>query len=103
MARRSRNWNEDLARDLKDAEFARAFIMASIDEGISVQMTLGKVIRAMGIKEFSRRSKIASSNIIRAIDPRHNPTQATLNRLLRPFDLMLTIAPINSHRTKGAA
>ena len=72
MARRSRNWNEDLARDLKDAEFAR-------------------------------RSKIASSNIIRAIDPRHNPTQATLNRLLRPFDLMLTIAPINSHRTKGAA
>ena len=103
MARRSRDWNEGLAHDLKDVEFAREFIMASIDEGVSIQSALGKVIRAMGIKEFSKRSKIASPNVIRAINPRYNPTQATLNRLLRPFGLTLTIAPINAHGAKGAA
>ena len=29
---------------------------------------------------------MASPNVLRAINPRHNPTQDTLNRLLRPFE-----------------
>ena len=31
MARRSKDWNEGLAQDLRDVEFAREFIMAGID------------------------------------------------------------------------
>ena len=94
MARRSKDWNEGLASDLKDRNFATEFILASVEEGMGVQEALGKVIRAMGIKEFSKRAKMASPNILRAISPRYNPTQETLNRLLKPFGLMLTIAPI---------
>jgi hypothetical protein len=37
---------------------------------------------------------MASPNVLRAINPRHNPTQDTLNRLLRPFKLRLTLAPL---------
>jgi len=103
MARRSKDWNEGLALDLQDPVFAREFIQSALEEGISLQATLGKVIRAMGVKEFSKLSKIASPNLVRAINPKHNPTQETLGRLLRPFGLMLTIAPIKMAGRKRVA
>ena len=101
MARRSRDWNEGLAQDLRDPEFAREFLLAAMDEGVAVQTALGKVIRAMGVKEFGERAGMAGPNVLRAIHPRHNPTQATLNRLLKPFKLRLSLArlegPEGSH------
>ena len=54
---------------------------------LAVQTALGKVIRAMGVKEFGERAGMAGPNVLRAIHPQHNPTQATLNRLLKPFKL----------------
>jgi DNA-binding phage protein len=96
MAKRSKDWNEGLAKDLQDLKFAREFLLASLEEGISIQVALGKVIRAMGIKEFSKKIRMASPNILRAINPKHNPTQDTLNRLLKSFGLVLTVTPIES-------
>src|SRR5258706_13075678 len=98
MARRSRDWNEGLAEDLRDPEFARGFLIAAIEEGITVQQALGKVIRLMGVSEFARKIGVASSNVLRAINPRHNPTQNTLNRMLEPFGLRLTLTPIKARR-----
>ena len=103
MARRSKDWNVGLAQDLRDPEFAREFLLAAIGEGVSIQIALGKVIRAIGIKEFSARAKIASPNVVRAINPRHNPTQETLNRLLKPFRLKLSLAPIEQPKPRRAA
>ena len=37
---------------------------------------------------------MAGPKVLRAIHPRHNPTQATLNRLLKPFQLRLSLAPL---------
>src|SRR6266513_2770407 len=103
MARRSRDWNEGLAEDLQDPEFARGFLIAAIEDGITVQQALGKVIRAMGVSEFAAKIGIASSNLLRAINPRHNPTQETLNRLLKPFRLKLSLAPIEQPKSRHAA
>ena len=94
MAKRSRDWDEGLARDLEDAAFAREFLLGAVEEGIPLQKALGKVIRAMGVKEFSQKIGMASPNVQRAIHPHHNPTQETLDRLLKPFRLRLTLAPI---------
>lgn len=94
MARRSEDWNVGLAQDLRDPEFAREFLLGAVEEGVPVPVALGKVIRAMGVKEFAAKVRMASPNVLRAINPRHNPTQDTLNRLLRPFKLRLTLAPI---------
>jgi DNA-binding phage protein len=102
MARRSKDWNEGLAKDLQDPAFAREFIIGVLEDGNSVQRALGKVIRTMGVREFAKRAKMAPPNVLRAIDPRHNPTQDTLNRLLRPFGLALTVAPIREPRKKVA-
>ena len=38
MARRSRDWNEGLAQDLRDQEFAREFLLAAMDEGVPIQI-----------------------------------------------------------------
>jgi len=46
---------------------------------------------------------MASPNLLRAINPRHNPTQDTLNRLLKPFRLKLTVARIGEPRPRHAA
>jgi DNA-binding phage protein len=103
MARRSKDWNVGLAQDLRDPRFAREFLLAAIAEGVSIQIALGKVIRAIGVKELSAKIGIASSNLLRAINPRHNPTQETLNRLLKPFKLKLSLAPIEEPKRRRAA
>jgi len=103
MAKRSTDWNEGLAEDLRDPEFAREFLLAAVEEGIAVQKALGKTIRAMGVKEYAAMTGIASPNVLRAIRAGHNPTQATLDRMLRPFDLKLSVAPIERDKRKRAA
>ena len=103
MARRAQDWNKGLARDLRDPAFARAFIQAALDEGLPLQVVLGKIIRTYGVKEFSRRVKMQSPNLLRAIHPKHNPTQETLNRLLRPFGLKLSVKMIERKSRKSAA
>jgi DNA-binding phage protein len=103
VARRSEDWNVGLAKDLRDATFAREFLLASIDEGVDLQLALGKVIRAMGVKEFAAKVRMASPNVLRAINPRHNPTQETLNRLLKPFKLRLSLAPLTTKPRRTAA
>lgn len=103
MARRSRDWNEGLARDLQNPEFAREILLAAIEEGSSLQQALGKVIRTIGVKEFSHKTGIAGSNLLRAIMPRSNPTQETLHRLLKPFGLRLSLTLIEKPRRRRAA
>jgi DNA-binding phage protein len=83
-------------------EFAREFLLASVEDGVPIQSALAKVIRAMGVKEFAESVEMASPNVLRAINPRHNPTQETLNRLLKPFTLRLSLARIPERRRKTA-
>jgi len=95
MARRSRDWKVGLAEDLRSQKFAREFLLAAIDEGVPLQVALAKVVRAMGVKEFAAKVRMASPNLLRTLNPRHNPTQETLNRLLKPFRLKLSLARID--------
>ena len=103
MAKRSKDWNIGLAEDLRSPAFAREFLLAAIDEGVSLQIALGKIVRAMGVKEFAAKVGMASPNLLRAINPRHNPTQETLNRLLKPFRLRLSLAEVDSAKQRRAA
>ena len=94
MAGRSQNWNVGLAQDLRDPELAQEFLWATMDEGVALQVALGKVIRAIGVEEFAARVDMAAPNVLRAINRRHNPTVEALNRLLDPLTLRLVLAPI---------
>lgn len=103
MGRRSRDWNEGLSQDLEDPVFAREFLIAAFEEGVTLQDALATVIRAIGIKEFAARIGMASPNLLRAIHPRHNPTQETLNRMLAPFGLRLGLTMIHRKPRKRRA
>ena len=88
---------------MRDREFAREFLLGAIEEDVPLQVAVGKVGRAMGVKEFAAKVRMASPNLLRAINPRHNPTQGTLNRLLKPFRLKLSLAPIDGPKNRRAA
>ncbi len=103
MVRWTKDWNEGSAKDPMNPQFAREFLLAAIDEGISLQLALGKLIRAMGVKEFAAKIGMESPNMLRAINPRHNPTQAAINRLLNPFGLQLSLVPIRKPKCNHAA
>ena len=102
MERRSRDWDEGLAQDLRDPEFARESLLAAMDEGVPIHVAIGKVVRAMGVKEFAAKVRMASPNVLRAIHARHNPTQDTLKRLLKPFRLKLSLARLERPRRQAA-
>jgi len=103
MARRSKDWNQGLAEDLQDAAFARQFLTAAVEDGVPLKMALAKVIRARGIKEFAETVGMPSPNVVRAIHPKHNPTQETLERLLKPFGLRIGLAQVKQRRRRRAA
>src|SRR6478609_11559223 len=103
MTRRSRDWNEGLAEDLQDPEFARQFLTAAVEEGAPLKLALAKVIRATGVKEFSETVGMPSPNVLRAINPKHNPTQETLERLLKPLGLRIGLPELKHRRRSRAA
>jgi DNA-binding phage protein len=102
MVRRSVNYDFGAAEYLKNPERARDFFTIAMDEeGLSLQYTLGTLIRAFGVKEFAEKAGMAAPNVLRAINPRHNPTQETLDRLLKPFGLRLGLALLPPVKRKG--
>jgi DNA-binding phage protein len=102
MVRRSVAYEVGLAERLQDPEHARGLLITAMEEeGLPLQFVLGTMIRAIGVKEFAARAGMAAPNVLRAINQRHNPTQETLDRLLKPFGLRLGLAPIVPVKTKG--
>ena len=43
MTSRTQDWNEGLAEDLRDPEFAAEFIAAVLEEGVFMQVILSKL------------------------------------------------------------
>jgi len=78
-------------------------LTASVEEGVPLKLALAKVIRATGVKEFAETVGMPSPNVLRAINPKHNPTQETLERLLKPFGLCIGLAQIKQRRRGRAA
>ena len=88
MARRSRDWNEGLAADLEDPEFARQFLTAAVEDGIPLKTALAKVIRATGVREFATTVGMPSPNVLRAM-AQHRAVEL----------LFQSAAPLNMERT----
>lgn len=98
MKKISEDWNIELTKKLKNKRFAREFLLASMDEGISIQEVLKKIINAYGLSEFAKMVDMAPPNILRAVDLRHNPTKSTLDSLIKPFGLMLGLQPLKKQK-----
>ena len=97
MPKRSKDWNEVLARKLQEPKFARKYIEAALAEGLPIQTALAQVIRAMGVVEYARKVKMAPPNLQRILRSKANPTFDTLQRLLAPLGLTVSVVE-TSHR-----
>ena len=101
MPRRSKNWDEALALKLKNPEFAKHYLLALVnDEKLTLKEALRDVIQSYGISEFAEVCGIAQPNLSRALEEGSNPTLSTLEKLLEPFSLSLSVSDLGD---SGAA
>ncbi len=88
MARRSESFDAVIAEKMKNIEFARETLIASIDHfGDTVEVALKGTIEKMGIKEFSLLSDIPIQKISDFIKGKRNLKVETLNKYLAVFKL----------------
>lgn len=96
MPTRSRDWSELVSEELKDLDYAQGFLSELLNEGDDLQTALGRLIRLYGVKEYAALVKMNPPAVQRAIDPKHNPTKETLERLLEPLKLGLGVKPTDA-------
>ncbi len=96
MAKRVRDYEEDLVEQLKDAEFAAEYLNASLDDtddGADERflMALGQVAKAHGMTAISEKSGMARQAMYRALSENGNPELSTLKALLDAMGLKLAV------------
>lgn len=91
MPTRSVDWNEYMAEELKDLDYAQGFLLGLLEEGDDLQTALGRIVRIYGVKEYAALAQMEESAIQRAINPNHNPTKETLEKILAPLKLTLGV------------
>lgn len=81
-----------MEEDLWDPSFTRELMLGSVEDGVPLREALGDIIRGMGVKEFAASIGMSSANVVRALRATHNPSLATMDRILEPFGLRLGLA-----------
>ncbi len=91
MPTRSIDWNEYMAEELRDLDYAQGFLLGLLEEGDDLQTALGRLVRIYGVKEYAKLVDMEESAIQRAVNPNHNPTKGTLEKILAPLKLTLGV------------
>jgi probable addiction module antidote protein len=97
MTKRTRDYESDLVKQLKDAEFAVEYLNASLednDEGSDSRflMALRQVAQAQGgMTEIAAKSGMARPALYRALSETGNPEFLTLKTLLDSLCLKLAV------------
>ena len=92
MARRARDWEEGLAKDLqKDEEARKQFFLGLIAEGYHWQDALTKIIKIIGVNEYaSLAGDIRPSNLLNQLKSEANITINTLTKITDPLGIEIT-------------
>ncbi|MFH1018498.1 MAG: hypothetical protein V1798_10020 [Pseudomonadota bacterium] len=90
---RNKSYDEELSERLQNPKYVRGFLLALMEgsEGLELEEALRITITRMGLKEFSRMSKVAAPNVVRMLKGRIPPTLYMLDRFLKPFGLRTKI------------
>jgi DNA-binding phage protein len=88
---RNNAYNEELAKQLEDQEFAREYFLALVEgdeEPISIEEALRMVIPQMGVAEHCRTISKSKTDVDKFLRGERNLKRDTLNEYLKPFDLV---------------
>jgi len=94
--RKFRNYKEDLFKDLKNPEFAAAYLNAALeDEDSSVFLTALKDIADAngGVAKLAKKADLNRENLYRTLSQRGNPRLHSLMAILQACKLDLSIRP----------
>ncbi|MGE3975742.1 MAG: hypothetical protein AB7F59_14550 [Bdellovibrionales bacterium] len=86
---RNKSYDEELSKELQDMEFAQGFLLTLIEgeEGLDLEDALKHTIERMGIKEYSKASRIPAPHVVSFIKGRRKLKTETLDAFLKPFRL----------------
>jgi hypothetical protein len=87
MSYRTRDWNEVLAKDLRDPEFVKEYVAGLLKDGWSSQDIIRRIVRAYGIKELALRVHLRPESISRVLRDPLKARDKTQKKITRPFGL----------------
>lgn len=92
MANRNKNFDEMLAKEMEDFEFARGYLLAQIDEhGEPVQDAVIASIEAMGLACFAKKYGFSMQSVSDFVNKKRSCKVATIDKFLKPFGLKVKL------------
>lgn len=86
MANRSKNWQEDLSKELLKSKKRRHLFFLGLREEYDNDLDVLRAIsKIMGLKELSKLCGIPSSNLSKYLGPGKDLKISTIHKLLSPF------------------
>ena len=93
MPRRSKSYDEAIAKEMQDPEFARGMVLHAIKQsGYSIEEALQHAIQSMGIKEFSDKSGLPLQNVSDFVNGKRKLGFRNISRCLSVFGLKFVVA-----------
>jgi probable addiction module antidote protein len=89
-----RNYKDDLLIQLKDPEFAASYLAQVLESGDNAAflVALRDVVEAGGgMSVVARQARIQRQSLYKALSKRGNPTLATLQHVLKPLGLRVSV------------
>lgn len=84
MSNRHKDFNEYLAEEFTDLEFAQCYISSLItDEGMTLEEALRESIKAMSLKAFSEKAGISIQVVSDFVNRRRNFKTSTMEKYIR--------------------
>jgi DNA-binding phage protein len=96
MANRFSDWQEDLSAELvKSKKRRKLFFEALRDEYENDLQVLRAMVKIIGLKEFSKLSGLASSNISNYLKEGKDLKVSTIQKLISPFGIKVVNIPLD--------
>jgi probable addiction module antidote protein len=89
------SYKEGLLKRLKDAEFAALYLDEVLESGDKRAILIGlrDVVDArVGVSAVEKQAHIQRQSLYKALSKRGNPTLATLQEILKPLGLRVSVA-----------
>jgi len=92
MANRNKNFNETLAKEMLDFEFAQGFLLTLLSEhDLPVQDAVIESIEAMGLSTYAEKSGLSIQYVSDFVNKRREYKVEIIDKFLRPFGLRVKL------------
>jgi len=92
MANRNKNFNEMLAKEMQDFEFAQGYLLDLLNEhDLPLQDAVIESIEAMGLSAYAARSGLSIQYVSDFVNKRRDYKVEVIDKFLRPFGLKVKL------------